>query len=315
MARRRPPPEQPEPQRLTRAVSPEEGAGRPWRVTILRALNPDGSVLWPEHTPFDHYRRLYESGGGPLFMATFMQDPSGLAADIFKPEWFQWFCHADYVEERPSATRPGQRVRVSAQELLAEGRVQFVARDRRELIALQASDLALKQSQTADYYARCNAYATRDGKLLIEHVYQDRLTETEMVKDMVKAGQHYKPRAIGVESVSFQALVFRLAVRTAHLPFKELDPERLDKVIRARALAARYQAHAVYHLYGARWLQKFEYQLQDFPKAPHDDMVDAAVYCYELAVAYAGSNFSELGRIQQELRRGGGQKGLVPASG
>lgn len=279
-------------------------------MTIFRALNPDGSVLWHEHTALTTYQELYESGGGPLFSCTFMQDPAALAGDIFKPEWLRYYCHPGYSEEVPSETRPGRWVRMKARDLLDAGRVQAIIPDLRELVSLQACDLALKKEHVKDrrdpdFYSRANGYASRDGLLFFEDVHQDRLTETEMIQDATAAGYRYRAKAIGIESVSFQSLVFQRAVRGSHLPFLEVDPEGLDKVVRARALSARYQAATVYHLYNAPWQQVVEAQLLAFPHDAHDDMVDAMVYVYELALKWAPGAFGQIGRLQQQLREGG----------
>lgn len=308
------------PLRLTRHVEPTDAdaTGRPWRVTIFRALQPDGTPLWPEHTALSTYQELWESGGGPLFACTFMQDPSALAGDIFKPEWLAYYAHPNQTEDVPSAVEAGRWVTMTAADLLAEGRVQAIIPDLRELVSLQACDLALKKEHVKDrrdpdFYARATVYASRDGMLYVEDVHQARLTETEMIEDATAAGHRYRCKAIGIETVSFQALVFQRAVRSSHLPFVELDPGGLDKVVRARALSARYQARAVYHLYGARWLQALESQLLAFPHDSHDDQVDALTYAYELAVQWAPGSFAEIGRMQEELRKGG--RGLARDGG
>ena len=274
-------------------------------MTLLRALNGDGTLLWPGHDDLDVYRNIYESGGGPLFLSIWMQDPSGLAGEVFRPEWFQGYAHPGYTERQPSAIRPGAEVTVTAKELLAEGEIQAILPDMRTLVSLGACDLAIKQKETADFYARVCCYVSRDGQMFIEDAHQARYTETEMVEDMTRAGKRYRCRAIGIESVSFQSLVFRLATKGSHLPFVELDPQRFDKVIRARPVAARYQAMKVFHLHNSPWRQKFEYQLMSFPGGAHDDLVDGLAYAHELAVKHSSGDFKDLTEIQRSMRRQG----------
>ena len=52
--------------------------------------------------------------------------------------------------------------------------------------------------------------------------------------------------------------------------------------MRARALAARYEAGKVFHLRGAPGLACLEAELTAFPNGEHDDLVDAAVYGADL---------------------------------
>lgn len=303
------------PTRLTRVPPEHEALGRPWRACILRALHPDGSILWPEHNSLEQYRDIYESGGSALFLSIWLQDPSGLAGEVFHPEWIQEFCYPSTTEVQPSAVNPGRDVILTAKELLAEGLVQAILPDIRLLVSLQAHDLAIKQTQTADYYVRCNGYASRTGELFIHDVRQAKLTDLEMVDDMAQAGRRYRARAIGVESVGFQSLMFRTAKREhGRLPFVELDPEGRDKVMRARPLADHCERRKVYLLYGARWSQVVTAQLLSFPGGAHDDIVDAMAYLYEMAGKYALGDFADLSRAQEHIRRAvrtGGLGGLA----
>jgi len=290
--------------RLTRVPPESEALGRPWRASVLRAVNPDGSILWPEHNSLEHYRDIYESGGAALFMSIWMQDPSGLAGEVFHPEWIREFCYSTTTETQPSAVTPGQEVMLTAKELLREGMVQAILPDVRQLTSLQAHDLAIKQTETSDYYVRANGYAARTGELFIHDVRQAKLTDLEMVDDMARAGRDYHARAIGIESNGFQSLVFRMAKRGhGRLPFIELDPAGRDKVLRARPLADHFERRKVFLLYGARWNPIVRYQLLEFPGGAKDDIVDALAYLYEMSLRYAPGDFADLARTQDDLRR------------
>jgi predicted phage terminase large subunit-like protein len=53
-----------------------------------------------------------------------------------------------------------------------------------------------------------------------------------------------------------------------------------DKVTRARALAAKYEAHKVFH-HSSLEDSDFERELLSFPKG-HDDMIDAVGFSFDL---------------------------------
>jgi predicted phage terminase large subunit-like protein len=270
----------------------------------LRAINPDGTILWPEHNSLEQYRDIYESGGSALFKAIWLQDPSGLAGEVFHPEWWQEFATAGQTEQQPSEVRPGHFVTLTAAELLREGLVQAILPDVRRLVSLQAHDLAIKQTETADFYCRANGYGSVQGDLFIHDMRLAKLTDLEALDDMAQAGRRYACRAIGIESNGFQSLMFNMAKRSAgRLPWKELEPAGRDKVIRARPFADHMERRKVYFHYGARWLQAVRYQLLEFPGGAHEDAVDALAYLYEMATRYTPGQFRELAEVQEELRR------------
>lgn len=294
-----------QPLRRTRTPVAAETAGRPWRVTILRAIAPEGELAWPDHNDLEAYRDLWESGGSAYFNCVWMQEPSGLAGEVFRPEWFRYYVVQGFTETRRSRIRPGQMVTLTAEELLAdeETDVHAILPDRRELLSLQACDLAIRQSDTADWYARMNAYASRQGELYVADVHRGRYTETEMVADIIRAADHHNAKAVGIESVAFQSLVFRMVARKSFRHFVELDPAGRDKVLRARPFAARYQMGKVFHAYGARWRQAYEYELQEFPHGRWDDQVDCGAYLAEMAMKYNPDTWREIGRMQREMRQ------------
>jgi predicted phage terminase large subunit-like protein len=92
--------------------------------------------------------------------------------------------------------------------------------------------------------------------------------------------------AVNIESVQYQATFIRELLAETRLPAKAVRPDR-DKVIRARALAARYEAGKVFHLKGGPGIDALEREMLTFPNSTHDDMVDALGYAADLT----GSTF------------------------
>ena len=93
-----------------------------------------------------------------------------------------------------------------------------------------------------------------------------------------------RPRSLErlvVEASVFQATFVRELLDRTLLPAVPIRPDR-DKVTRARALAARYEAGKVFHLRSAPGLAEFEDELVAFPNGRSDDQVDAAVYGADL---------------------------------
>lgn len=294
---------------VRRTVDPDPSVakGRPWRICKFRAINADGTLLWPDHNDLRSYQNLVASGSSALFNSVYQQDPSGLAGAVFRPEWWREFCFADYTETVPDAE--GMRTRtLNAAQLLANGFVQRVVENPAQLIPLQAHDLALSQKQVADFYARSNVLCERTGDFFVIDCFQAHLTDLQMLADIgTAAARKPRPRAIGIESNNFQRLLTLQAKREFRmLPLIELDPAGLDKVTRAQPLAAHMERGRVFFLRNAPWAASLRFELQAFPGGVHDDRTDSLSYAFELATKYAfGSGAADALRLQQALRREG----------
>lgn len=289
-----------------RTVDPDPGlvAARPWRISKFRAINSDGTLLWPDHNRIETYQHLVASGSSALFNAVYQQDPSGLAGAVFRPEWYREFCFSNYTETVPDPERGRMRT-LNAEQLLKNGYVHKVVEEPDKLIALQAHDLALSQKQVADYYVRCNVLCDRNGGFYVIDVYQAKLSDLEMIRDIGTAtSRKPKVRAIGIESNNFQRLLTLQAKREFRfLPLIELDPAGLDKVTRAQPLAAHFERGQVYLLHNAPWNTRVKYELQAFPGGVKDDQVDAMSYAFELATKYGfGFGARDATNLQRSLQ-------------
>ena len=87
--------------------------------------------------------------------------------------------------------------------------------------------------------------------------------------------------ALNIEAVAHQSTFVREVLSNTRLPAMPVHPDK-DKVTRARALAARYEAGKVFHLRGAPGLDAYESEAVAFPNGAFDDRVDAMVYAADL---------------------------------
>jgi predicted phage terminase large subunit-like protein len=92
--------------------------------------------------------------------------------------------------------------------------------------------------------------------------------------------------SVNIEAVQHQSTFVREILGTTNRPARPVRPDK-DKVTRARALAARYEAGKVFHLKGAPGIKDLEAEMAAFPNGEHDDLVDALVYAADLS----GSTF------------------------
>lgn len=237
---------------------PQGGQG--WRCLTVSALTegPTGEIVsyWPGVWPV--YRLLEEkvSMGSPLFSCAYQNDISGLLeGNIFKGP----FDHFD---------------------VLPEGH---------KYIGKIGIDLASSEKQSADYTARVTTFrdncgagtCMQRGDFFVMSAYRDRREShhSEFVYDGWRA--YPTVALVLVENQQFQSTLIQ-TVMEEH-PEVPIEGKRqdVDKVTRARAVAAKYEAHKVHHHISLKGTA-FEVELLSFPKG-HDDLVDAEGLSFDLA--------------------------------
>jgi phage terminase large subunit-like protein len=256
-----------------------------WPALVRPALEPDGRALWPSYWPAERLVAKRDEMGSAIFDLQYQNDPSGMGGNIFKREWFR------YVDHLPA-----------------------------KVMRRAGMDLAAGTKERADYTALGEMVEDDEGNLYVVGSYADRLGEghrqwlTGMKHDELThtevpdtgtfaqsprlllplgllppgfAGATANPAAprglvgLNVEATAFQSTFAREVLAKTRLPAKAVHPDK-DKVTRARALAARYEAGKVFHLRAAVGLDAYEREAVAFPNGEHDDRVDAMVYAADL---------------------------------
>jgi predicted phage terminase large subunit-like protein len=142
-------------------------------------------------------------------------------------------------------------------------------------------DLASSERERADYTARViTAENNSTGDFYVLSVYRDKRESghAEFVHDGWSA---YPGMAlVTVENQQFQSTLIQTVMRDyPRIPIVGRRAD-IDKTTRARGVAARYEAHKVWH-HQSLMDSDFERELLSFPKG-HDDMVDALGYSMDL---------------------------------
>jgi len=232
-------------------ITPEQEGGKGWRSLVKAAINVDDNdeehALWPDVWPLD---KLYEERlnmGSDNFACAYLNDISGLReGTIFRREWFQYFDHLD-----PD----------------------------KEYTITMGVDLASSERERADFTARAIVAEDADHNHYVLSVYRDKIEtgHREFVLDGVRA--YPKVSRVIIENNQFQSTLVQDLLNTTNVPVVGRKAE-IDKRTRARATAARYESHKVYH---HRTLKSgiFETELLSFPKG-HDDMVDSLGHAMNL---------------------------------
>jgi predicted phage terminase large subunit-like protein len=228
----------------------QEG-GRGWRSKVVSALQGTEETgytsYWEEHWPVRKLLSMKNDLGTPLFMCAYMNDIAGLmAGDVFQRRFFQ------YYTELPSD---------------------------RHYTTVMGVDLASSEKERADFTARVTTSRDQMGYYYVQSFYQDKreFGHAEFIRDGYAA---LSPDLVTVENQQFQSTLIQTVM--SDYPDIPIEGKRsdVDKTTRARAVAAKYEAHRVFHHISLKD-SKFEEQLTSFPKG-HDDLVDALGFSMDL---------------------------------
>jgi len=199
------------------------------------------TALWPQVWNMDLLLREKEDMGSAMFACAYLNDISGLMeGNVFRKDWFKRF---------------------DPEVVL-----------RKQLRWKMGVDLASSEKQRADYTARVVIAEDNDRNTYVFSVVRDKIETGH--RGFVIDGFNAYPKIdkIIVENNQFQSSLVAELLNSTDLPVvgKRSD---VDKVTRARAVAARYESGKVFHhpsLEGS----DFEIELLQFPRG-HDDMIDA----------------------------------------
>lgn len=142
-----------------------------------------------------------------------------------------------------------------------------------------ASDFALSLEQRRDYTAFVVGAVDEKGRLYIVHVIHARMQSDEIEETIFELSKNYNPEAFFFEKgqiwLSLEPHIITGMMKREDFFTYHLFPSITDKVSRASAIRARMRVGAVKFDKDADWWPDFEDECLKFPRAEHDDQVDA----------------------------------------
>jgi predicted phage terminase large subunit-like protein len=239
----------------------EGGFGWTGHITSALTEDKDGHLqsYWPEYWTVDRLLKEKEEMGTPLFSCAYQNDISGLLAGNIFHGPFDYF------------------------DILPEGH---------KWVIRMGVDLASSESERADFTSRvvsaedkCGKECLLSGNFYVLSAYRDKREShhTEFIHDGWRAYPNID--LVITESNQFQStLIHQVMEAYPQIPIVGRRADQ-DKTTRARAVAAKYEAHKVFHHKSLRG-SALEREELSFPKG-HDDMVDSLGYSMDLG----GSSF------------------------
>lgn len=232
--------------------TPIDAGGKGWKLITRQALTeePDGSLTsyWPEHWPVNLLVQKKIELGSALFACAFQNDISGLmSGNVFRHETFDYF---DTLDPEQNYT-----IRMGV-------------------------DLASSEKERADFTARVVTAEDDSGNFYVLSVVRDK-RESHHAEFVYDGWLAFPDMSLVIaESQQFQSTLIQQVMNDyPRIPIEGKKSDT-DKVTRARAVAAKYEAHRIRHHRSLRD-SDFERELMSFPKG-HDDMVDALGFSLDL---------------------------------
>ena len=226
----------------------------PWRSVKYRAHTDDFKILlWPEMKTSQEFRMQKDDYVRQGLADVYSQEMLNIPLDITDT----FFKKTDFVPIKPEDQK-------------------------KNLVYYATCDLAVSQSQRADYSAFVVGGMDEEGKLYCKHVIKDRMDALEIVDTILMIQKIYKPVLFGLEQGTIQKAIGpylneEMLKRGEFINTILLKPSG-DKLTRARSIQARMRSGACKFDKDADWYQNFEDELLRFPRDKHDDQVDAWAY-------------------------------------
>lgn len=250
-----------------------------------------GEALWPQMYPKGQLDRIARAVGRYVFSSQFQQTPSPAEGGIFKRADFRYFKiepdNDAYILYKENSGRAAGGIRTESAYTVGRA---YVYR-------FGTADLAFSSKETADYTVLSHWAVTPDKDLLLLDVHRVHF-ETEDLPGVIQTWmEREKLTDMRIESNAYGTKVITNLVIKG-FPIRSLEAD-VDKVTRAIAAVPRYEQHAVYHLLGAPWLEKWEREHLAFPHGANDDQVDTFSYA---ALALPGISFARPKQSEEQRR-------------
>lgn len=226
-----------------------------WRAVKYRAHNSDFSkLLWPERKSKQFFQELKQD-----------------FAEQGIPEVYACEILCNPVDDSIRYFRKGDFL-VMTEEDKKKPKTFYIT-----------ADLAISEKERADYTAIVIGGMDSNGQLHIVNCIRERLSGDEIVATLMSLQKIYSPLAVGIEDTQISKAIGPYLNRAmsetgVYLNVLMLKPHRQDKIQRARSIQARMRAGMVKFDKQADWWLSFEDECMSFPRAKHDDIVDALSY-------------------------------------
>lgn len=233
-----------------------------WVSIKYRAHTADFSeILWPQRYDKDYFmqkRQEYIDQGLPdVYSQEYLNVPIDESLSYFKRSDFLGYTEADEA--------------------------MFKNKDWKKRFNFYiGSDLAVSTAEVSDYSVFVVGGVDENGFLYIHKVIRERMDSQQIVETMLSLQRVFEPNAFSIEKGQIEKSIGpflrqRMMDTDTFINLIPLNPST-DKPSRARSIQARMRMGAVKFNKNADWYYDLEEEALMFPRAKHDDQVDALAY-------------------------------------
>lgn len=226
-----------------------------YNIIIRRAIKDDGTAFFPQRLPLEELEKIKQKQGTAHFSNQYLNEPISADDATFKRENMirrEW----DIVKDRPINWY-----------LIIDPSFEGPYSDFAALIV-------------------CGMDYQRD--LYVRHVLRMKMNYSQIIEQIFDLNNRYQPKTVAVKIVgTAKALMYELnnemKRRGVWLPIRELRDNKGAKEDRIKGLAPFYEFGHAFHIKDCAQLDELEYEMLHFPKAKHDDVLDAYASLLEIA--------------------------------
>lgn len=169
-----------------------------YETHIYKAIQADGTALWPDRWPLDILAQQRQKIGSLAFAQEYLNEPMDPATQVFKPAWWRWYT-ADEVHY--DAATDQWRYRDQPLEIYA------------------ACDPALTGQ---DEFVTVVIGVTPDRHILVLDLWAGHLDFPEQVAHLKRLATDWLPRVMGIEANAYQAALGQHVRKEMLVPIRQV---------------------------------------------------------------------------------------------
>jgi predicted phage terminase large subunit-like protein len=214
-----------------------------WDICYKRAIQRDGTALFPEKLPLEFLNAQRKVQGSYVFANQYQNEIIPLEDQTFKEEWKK------YYQALPS-----------------------------QVYSFAFVDPAISEADTADFTAIVVVSVDVDKNWYVRQATRLKCNPSVTIDYLFRLQEQYTCMSIGIEDVAYQKALIHFSYeemkrRGKMLPVTGVKhgPDR-TKEMRILGLVPRFEFNTLFLNQG---LHDLELELAQFPRSAHDDLLDA----------------------------------------
>lgn len=268
---------------LLNKVISKAGRYAGWTTKLYKALQTDGTSLWPLMYPLEKLIAMRDNPqdsdfvGSLVFAQEYQNEPQDDNDRIIKSDWLNVRFRLAEQEHLYKLSNPdsGQTWAQTYFKRIISG-----------------VDPAISEKESADSFARLViGIAKTDGHIWILDYFKGKLGDPlEQVNVILDGYQTWHEDTVKIEAVAYQQGLYNLVrriggERNLYPPITPFKPDK-DKIRRAHIISTLFAGGMVHIREDSPFAQAFIDEVLQFPLGEHDDMFDAFMNAAEECVTH-----------------------------